>query len=153
MKKTLYVVIVLVLLLALLPVILPAPVAAAPQSARQSFLTVDEWNLEEGLGGAVLKFAAYGVNWQVTKAAALEFGYEYCVEGDCWEIIDITLKLSPKTYSYPQELDLEAKEARYITPSPNCSITQFVRILDSAGVVKQEETNGPYAYCISVPYP
>ena len=154
MKKRFYFVIGIVLLLALLPGFLAAPAEAAPQAARQSFLTVGDWNLDDGLDGAILTLAAYEVNWQVTKAAELQFGYEYCVAGDCWDTVDLSLKLSPKTYPYPQDLDLEAKASVYLTASSSCTLTQFVRILDSAGVVKKEATNGPYEYCISLPpYP
>jgi hypothetical protein len=150
MKKRFYLLLVIVIMLA----VLPAPTTAAPPTARQSFLTVGSWNLDDGLSATFIKFAAYEINWQVTKAASLEFGFVYC-EGDvCVETVDVTLKLSPKTYPYPQDLDLAAKDYRYITPSADCSIEQFVRILDSAGVVKKETTNGPYEYCITTsPYP
>jgi hypothetical protein len=154
MKNRFYLLLVIGLILAMLP----ARTTAAPQTARQSFLTVESWNLNQELSATFIKFAANDVNWQVTKAAALEFGFVYC-EGDvCEETVDVSLKISPKTYPYPQDLNLAAKDYRYITPSADCSIEQFVRILDTAGVVKKEATNGPYEYCITpspypVPYP
>jgi hypothetical protein len=148
MKKA-YSLIVIVMLLC----ILPAPTAAAPLEARQSFLTVGSWNLEDDLGYVGIQFAAYDVNWQILKAASLEFGYIYCFEGTCTETVDITLTINKRDYTYPQNLDLAARNTRFITASPACTIEQFVRILDSGGVVKKEATNGPYNYCITVPYP
>jgi hypothetical protein len=149
MKKLFYVLIVMGVLLG----ILPAPTTAAPQTARQSFLTVGSWNLEDDLGYVGIQFAAYDVNWQILKAASLEFGYIYCYEGTCTETVDITLAINKRDYAYPQNLDLVARDTRFITASPACTIEQFVRILDSGGVVKKEATNGPYEYCITVPYP
>ena len=148
MKKA-YSLIVIIMLLC----ILPAPTAAAPYEARQSFLTVGSWNLENDLGYVGIQFAAYDVNWQILKAASLEFGYIYCYEGTCMETVDITLTINKRDYAYPQNLDLIAGDTRFITASPACTIEQFVRILDSGGVVKKEATNEPYNYCITVPYP
>ena len=155
MHKKFYMIMIILLLAALLPAaLLPAPTIAAPEMARTtSTLTVGDWNLEDGLEYVGLQFAAYDVDWQVLKAAALEFGYIYCVEGNCTETVDVRLTITKKNYPYPQDLDLQASASRTITPSDFCTIEQFVRILDSAGVVKKEATNGPYEYCISVPYP
>ena len=155
MHKKFYMIMIILMLAALLPMaLLPAPTIAAPEMARTtSFLTVGDWNLESNLGTVSLRFAASEVNWQVLKAAALEFGYIYCVEGNCTETVDIQLTITKKNYPYPQDLDLEAKDTRFITADAMCTIEQFVRILDSAGVVKKEATNGPYNYCITVPYP
>ena len=150
MHKKFYMIMIILMLAALLP----APTIAAPEMARTtSTLTVGDWNLEDGLEYVGLQFAAYDVDWQVLKAASLEFGYIYCVEGNCTETVDIQLTITKKNYPYPQDLDLEAKDTRFITADAMCTIEQFVRILDSAGVVKKEATNGPYNYCITVPYP
>ena len=151
--KKLYLLLTLVLLLTVLPVSAPVQVQAAPEAARTSFLTVGSWNLDDDLGYIGIQFAAYDVNWQVLRAAALEFGYTYCVEETCADTVDIRLAISKKTYTYPQELDLAAKNTRFITPSTMCTIEQFVRILDSGGGVLKEATNGPYNYCITLPYP
>ena len=62
MKKA-YSLIVIIMLLC----ILPAPTAAAPLEARQSFLTVGSWNLEDDLGYVGIQFAAYDVNWQILR--------------------------------------------------------------------------------------
>jgi hypothetical protein len=138
----------------MLAALLPVPTIAAPEMARTtSTLTVGDWNLEDGLEYVGIQFAAYDVDWQVLKAAALEFGYIYCVEDNCSETVDITLTITKKNYPYPQNLDLEAKDTRFITANAMCTIEQFVRILDSAGVVKKEASNGPYHYCITAPYP
>lgn len=150
MHKKFYLIIIILMLAALLPV----PTIAAPPDARStSTLTVGAWNLEDGLGTVGIQFAASDVDWQVLKAAALEFGFIYCVEDACSETVDVRLTITKKNYPYPQNLDLEASETRTITPDGMCSIEQFVRILDSAGVVKKEATHGPYAYCLTVPYP
>ncbi len=153
MKRILYLLLAVVLLIMVMPVSAPAPVSAAPEAARTSFLTVGSWNLDDDLGMVGIYFAANDVNWQVTRAAELQFGYIYCIEGSCTETVDISLSITKKTYSYPQDLDLEAKISRFIAPNNMCTIEQFVRILDSGGAVKKEATNGPYNYCISVPYP
>jgi hypothetical protein len=153
MKKRLYLFIVILMLAALLGALPAAPTAAAPEAARTSTLTVGSWNLDDGLGTIGIQFAAYDINWQVLKAASLEFGYIYCVEDICTETVDVTLTITKKNYPYPQDLDLEADATRIITPSTLCTIEQFVRILDAGGAVKKEATHGPYNYCLTIPYP
>lgn len=153
MKRILYLLLAIVLLIMVMPVSTPAKVIAAPEVAQTSFLSVGSWNLDDDMGMVGIYFAANEVNWQVTRAAELQFGYIYCIEGNCTETVDISLAITKKTYTYPQNLDLEAKISRYIAPNNMCTIEQFVRILDSRGAVKKEATNGPYNYCITVPYP
>lgn len=143
MKKRFYLLIVIVMLLSLLPL-------TASEAKSVPFVRVGSWNISDEIQPYVLiKFAAYDIDWKISKAAKLEFGFLYNNGFLTTETIDVSLTLNPKDYKYPQDLNLAAKKYRELEPNPHCALTQFVRILDAQGLVLAEAENGPYDYCIT----
>lgn len=130
MKTRFSLLIVMVLLLGLLP----AVAVAAPSDW---FVTVSSWTLPfDNLDPLpIAKLSAWGVNWQVpAKATQLEFGYVYCKGGPPCERVVLYTTMINKSNEYPQNLSLASKEY-YRFVLGDCTIQEFVRILDKKGKV------------------
>ena len=143
MKTRFSLLIVMVLLLGLLP----AVAAAAPP--KPPFVSVRDWTLPVVLQEPwpVGELSAWDISWKVPRAGTVELGYVYCKEGLCTSVVEATYRIT-KDDKYPQDLDLAGKPYYMFTPG-DCSLQQFVQILDRTGAVLAEALSVEQDVCIT----
>ena len=143
MKTRFYLLIAMVLLL----LVLPAVAVAAPP--RPPFVTVRDWTLPvmDLDPPPIGQLSAWDIDWKVPRAASVELGYQYCVEGVCTWVVEATYRIT-KDDKYPQNLELAGKPY-YMFTAGNCSLQQFIQIRDRTGMAVLGISSVPQNVCIT----
>jgi hypothetical protein len=143
MKRRFYLLIAMVLLLLVLPAV---AFAAQP---KPPYVSVRDWTLPvmDLDPPPIAQLSAWGINWKVRRAAAVELGYVYCEEGVCTWVVEVTYRIT-KDDKYPQNLDLAGKPY-YMFTAGNCSLQQFIQIRDRTGMAVLSTSSVSQNVCIT----